>query len=353
MENKIDTQLLHRWFDENRRAFPWRKKPTPYRVWISEVMLQQTRASVVIPYFERWMQRFPDLQTLAKAPLEEVIKAWEGLGYYSRARNLHEGAKQVIEQFAGEIPATQEGLEKIKGLGPYTINAILSFAFHKRAAAVDGNVARVLSRHFLIEEDLRRSAAKRKLQALADAALDKKLPWKSAEALIELGATLCLPKPLCGICPLASNCLAQKEGKAEQLPINSKEAQLTLLTRSVAVIEEGGALLLRKGAPGKLMADLYEFPWFEGLETPLARYLRTLWGLKTSFIRSLPFVQHSFTRYNARLFPIHLRAEERLEIDDFEWVHLDQASKLPFSSGHRKILQDFLERSDVQLRLFV
>ena len=313
MENRIDSQVLHEWIDENRRSFPWRKKRTPYRVWISEVMLQQTRASVVIPYFERWMKRFPDLESLSEAPLEEVIKAWEGLGYYGRARNLHEGAKQIVKHFGGQFPSEREHLENIKGVGPYTLNAILSFAFHEKTAAVDGNVARVLSRYFLIEEDIRRSATKKKLQVLADESLDAKQPWKTAEALIELGAMLCLPKPVCGVCPLAAECQANLEGKAEQLPLNGKEAQLTLLTRSVAVIEANDAILLKKGSAGKVMADLYEFPWFEGLQTPLAKYLKDLWGLKTSFIRTLPFVQHSFTRYRARLFPIHLHAEERKE----------------------------------------
>ncbi|MBF8262983.1 MAG: mutY [Parachlamydiales bacterium] len=352
MEKSIDTAALHKWFDENRRTFPWRENPTPYRVWISEVMLQQTRASVVIPYFERWMELFPDPQVLSRAPLEEVIKAWEGLGYYGRARHLHEGARQIDSQFSGKVPSRREHLEKIKGLGPYMVNAILSFAFHQRAAAVDGNVLRVLARHFLIEEDIGRSAAKKNIQVLADEMLDAKRPWVTAEALIELGATLCQSKPLCDVCPLQSSCLAFKEDRAEEFPVKSKEQPVTMLTRSVAVIEENNSILLRKGVLGKIMADLYEFPYFEGLDRPLPQHIGTLWGLSTSFVRSLPLVQHSFTRYQAQLFPIHLRALERKEIKDYEWIPLERVGELPFSAGHKRVLEHFLKRMDPQLTLF-
>ena len=352
MKKRIDIAALHEWFEENRRPFPWRDNPTPYRVWISEIMLQQTRASVVIPYFERWMQLFPDPLMLARSPLEAVIKAWEGLGYYGRARHLHEGARQIAAQFSGKIPSKREHLEKIKGLGPYMVNAILSFAFHQRAAAVDGNTARVLVRHFLIEDDIHRHAVKKQLQLLADEILDDKKPWMSAEALIELGATLCQSKPMCDFCPLQSTCRALKENRVEELPIKSKEAPVTILMRSVAVIEENNAVLLRKNQSGKVMADLYEFPYFEGLSHPLPQHISSLWGLNTTFVRSLPFVQHSFTRYLAQLFPIHLRAAERKPIKDFEWIHLDNVGSLPFSAGHRRVLEHFLQRIDPQLTLF-
>jgi A/G-specific adenine glycosylase len=352
MEKRINTSDLHRWFLETRRPFPWRDRPTPYRVWISEVMLQQTRASVVIPYFERWMELFPDPQVLARASLEEVIKAWEGLGYYGRARHLHEGARQIVDQFSGKIPKKREHLEKIKGLGPYMVNAILSFAFHQRAAAVDGNVSRVLARHFLIEDDILRHASKKKIQMLADELLDETKPWVTAEALIELGATICSQKPLCESCPLRETCLAFKENRADQFPIKSREQSLTTLSRSVAVIEENNSVLVKKGAPGKVMADLYEFPYFEGLARPLPQHIQALWGLQTTFVRSLPFVQHSFTRYQAHLFPIYLRALTRKEIPDYEWVSLDDISQLPFSAGHRRILEHFLKRVDPQLTLF-
>lgn len=352
MDHQIDTLSLHRWFKENRRPFPWRENPTPYRVWISEVMLQQTRASVVIPYFDRWMELFPDPYVLARSSLEQVIKAWEGLGYYGRARHLHEGARQIVTGFGGLIPSKREDLEKIKGLGPYMINAILSFAFHQRTAALDGNVTRVLTRHFMIEDHISRHATKKHLQSVGDEVLDAKRPWVTAEALIELGATLCQSKPLCAFCPLKAACLALKENRTEDLPVKLKDRPVTILNRAVAVIEENNAILLRKGLPGKVMADLYEFPYFEGLERPLPQHIQDLWGFQTAFVRSLPLVQHSFTRYQAHLFPIHLRASERKSIQDFEWIRLDQIAELPFSSGHRRILEHFLKRIDPQLTFF-
>lgn len=315
-------------------------------------MLQQTRASVVIPYFERWMELFPDCRVLAQASIEEVIKAWEGLGYYGRARNLHEAARQIVSQYSGKIPSKREQLEKIKGLGPYMVNAILSFAFHQRAAAVDGNVVRVISRHFLVEEDVNRSAAKKKIQLLSDQILDSQKPWITAEALIELGATLCQPKPLCASCPIQKTCRALKENRAEGLPVKTKDIPITILTRSVAVIEDKNFILLRKEARGKVMADLYEFPYFEGLARPIPQHLSAIWGLDTTFVKSLPFVKHSFTRYQAHLFPIYLRAYEQKEIEGYQWVSLDEISRLPFSSGHRRILEQFLKRLDPQLTLF-
>jgi A/G-specific adenine glycosylase len=312
-------------------------------------MLQQTRSSVVIPYFDRWMRLFPDPFTLAAAPLEQVIKAWEGLGYYSRARHLHEGAKQIVKQFGGTLPHQREELAKIKGLGIYTINAILSFAFHQRAAPVDGNVIRVLSRYFLIEDDIGKQTTKKQIQEKADQLLDTKKPWITAEALIELGATVCQTKPLCDFCPLQGSCLALKQNRTEDLPLKTKEQIVTILARSVAVIEHQGALLLRKGGPKRVMADLYEFPYFEGLELPLITHLKNTFELETLFIRSLPFVQHRFTRYAAHLFPIHLQALSRPSIADFEWISLERIQQLPFSAGHRRILDDFLQRNDPQL----
>jgi len=304
---------LHDWFQENKRDFPWRVERTPYRVWISEVMLQQTRAAVVIPYFLRWMALFPNVKSLAEASLESVIKAWEGLGYYSRARNLHAAAKQISEQFCGEFPFDRKELETIRGLGPYTIGAILSFGFRKRAAAVDGNTTRVLSRYFCVEENVCKQATKRKIQELAENLLDEKEPWVTAEALIELGATICTPKPRCPDCPLQSNCSAYRQCKAALLPIKNQEPETVVLFRAVAIIESEGKILLRKGSPGQVMADLYEFPYFEmgdekwGLRK-LMREIKKNWGITVENCEKLTEVQHTFTRYKAHLFPERFQA---------------------------------------------
>jgi A/G-specific adenine glycosylase len=258
-----EIEKLHLWFEENKREFPWREERTPYRVWVSEVMLQQTRASVVIPYFIRWMKLFPDIKSLAQASLSTVIKSWEGLGYYSRARRLHEGAKDIYHRFKGTLPSCPDQLRSIKGLGPYTIGAILNFGFHKKAPAIDGNVIRVLSRYFSIEENVGRASTKRLLEQKVNIWLENSAPWVTSEALIELGATICLPKPQCSICPIHSDCLGFSSGKASMLPIKTSSPEIIDLYRMVAVIESDGFFLVKKAEPGKVMADLYEFPYFE------------------------------------------------------------------------------------------
>src|ERR1700722_10190653 len=180
----FDIDSLKDWFVREKRDLPWRENPSPYAVWISEVMLQQTQASVVIPYFERWMARFPTVAVLAEASQGEVIKMWEGLGYYSRVRHLHQAAKDLMYRYAGDLPRTREGLEGIKGIGPYTRGAILSFAFHQKAAAVDGNVLRVLARYFAIEEEIEK--AKKSITELTESILPEEEPWIVMEGLIEL-----------------------------------------------------------------------------------------------------------------------------------------------------------------------
>lgn len=310
-------------------------------------MLQQTRAGVVISYFEKWMELFPTIETLAAAPLEQVIKAWEGLGYYSRARYLHQGASQIMAHFGGVFPETREALSQIKGLGPYTINAVLSFAFHQKTAAVDGNVVRVLSRYFLVEDDVTRQSTKQRIQELADGCIGNIEPWVAAEALIELGATICQPKPNCLLCPLENLCLARKFDRIDSLPVKAKSTPIITLERSVAVIEQNGALLIREPANRQIMAGLHEFPYFEEhIESSLDEYLYSIWQLTTSVIEKLPTIQHSFTRYRATLFPVHLRAMTRKPIANCKWIELKEITKFAFSSGHRRILKNFLQEKN-------
>ncbi|HSX25496.1 MAG TPA: A/G-specific adenine glycosylase [Chlamydiales bacterium] len=327
---------LHNWFLKNQREFPWRVERTPYKVWISEIMLQQTRANVVIPYFERWMGLFPNVRALAAAPLERVIKAWEGLGYYSRARNLHAGAQQIVERFGGEIPSKREDLETIRGLGPYTIGAVLSFGFQERAPAVDGNVTRVVARYFLIEENVCKGATKKKIEEKAEALLDREEPWVTAEALIELGATICTPRPRCADCPIQEGCKAFHSNKAEVLPIKNAEKEITELHRTVLLVVFQDKILVRKGKRGQVMADLYEFPYFEGRK-------REKLGLKGEWMGEFPVVSHSFTRYKAYLYPHLLRASNFKEVVGYEWISIAELDQLPFSSGHRRILKEFRE----------
>lgn len=326
---------LKEWFIAEGRELPWRGNPTPYQVWISEVMLQQTQALVVIPYFERWMARFPAIDLLASAPLEEVIKLWEGLGYYSRARYLHEAAKLITSQYGGELPQSEEELQKIKGLGPYTIGAIRSFAFHKKAAAVDGNVARVLSRFLLIEEEIDRSSTQKLLREKLLELLPDSEPWLIMEALIELGAQICAKKPRCARCPLQEECLAYQKGRELELPRRGKRPPTTQLKRTVFVILHKNEVLVRYEKEKKIMQGLYEFPYLEGEGVSA----QEAFDLGLQFQRELPSVEHSFTRYRAELFPSVWSASERKEVEGCEWIEFAKLASLPFSSGHREILR--------------
>lgn len=342
MDSKI-VGRLRSWFLANQRDMPWRENPSPYAVWVSEIMLQQTRVSVVIPYFIRWMKRFPTIEDLASASVEDVVKEWEGLGYYSRARNLHAGAKYVVENFSGELPSSQESLLQIKGLGSYTVGAIRSFAFKQKAAAVDGNVIRVLSRYYALENDIGQSKAVKEIQKHAHDLLPEKEPWVVMEALIELGATICSKKPQCVECPLREGCQGFQRGIAKELPVRAQRAKTEELYRGVAVLECCGHLLLRKGKRGKVMADLYEFPYFEISSNNFTakacrEAIEMTWGVESFWKRNLEIVQHTFTKYRATLIPHHLTVESKREIEGHRWVPFEEIQKLPFSSGHRRVL---------------
>lgn len=341
-----DMEALHRWFGEVQRPFPWRTLRTPYRVWISEVMLQQTRTSVVVPYFERWMALFPDVKTLAKAPILSVIKAWEGLGYYSRARNLHRAAQILLAEWGGEIPSTREALLQIPGIGPYTVGAILSFGFQKRAAAVDGNVLRVLSRYLLIEESIDIPRTRTEIERRAQELLDKEFPWVTAEALIELGATVCTPKPRCEACPLSPNCRARRENRAEELPCKRPRAAIISLTHQACVVEAADCVLLQKASEG-VMADLYEFPHWEGGRLTPRRLLAEVearLGCSATYLHSLSRIQYHFTQYKVTLYPHCVALAAQVPLSGYEWIPRSQLGTLPFSSGHRRLLQQWQQR---------
>jgi len=330
---KMPLENLRDWFEKARRDFPWRGNPSPYQVWVSEVMLQQTRASVVVPYFLRWFKHFPTVESLANASVDEVIKLWEGLGYYSRARNLHAGAQYLLSHHKGEVPSDEASLQKVKGLGPYTIGAILSFAFHQKAAAIDGNVSRVISRLYCIEEVLGTVNASKKIKTKVDELLPDTKPWVIMEALIELGATVCTPKPNCSLCPMQDSCQGYQKGKEETLPLRKKRVEVTRLNRIVPLICHKGAYLVQKHQGKKVMTGLYEFPYFSKGEP---------WDLfypgRLEAVAEFEQVKHTYTRFQVTLYPVLWHAEEREEVEGFCWKSIKALSKLPFSSGHRKIL---------------
>lgn len=320
------------WFKRNKRPLPWRDRPTPYAVWVSEIMLQQTQVKTVIPYYLRWMETFPTLADLARAEEAFVIKLWEGLGYYSRARHLLAGAKTCLAEFGGEVPRDPVALSQLKGIGPYTRNAILSFAFHQKAAAVDGNVLRVMSRLQGIAKDISLPATKKEIETRVLKLLPAEKPWETMEALIELGALVCTKQPLCHQCPLKTECKAYLTNKTAHLPIKKKKAAITKIVRHTLLIKAKEHILLSQVPKGQIMEGLWEFPYFEHtLPTHLG-------SLSLNRLTPLPPVTHTFTRYKATLIPYTCTLRDRADLQPYQWVHMQKLQELPFSSGHRKLL---------------
>lgn len=347
MSSAFPSQKLQTWFELQKRELPWRENPTPYAVWVSEVMLQQTQVSVVTPYFLRWMELFPSIQALADAPLDQVIKCWEGLGYYSRARNLHKGAKFLASEHQSVFPQDPSIWSQINGLGPYTIGAIRSFAFHHRAAAVDGNVMRVLTRYFNIADDISKTATQKKIWSLATDILPQENSWIHNEALIELGATVCTRKPSCHLCPIKENCRSFIGGQTQNLPYNSRKCSTTHLYRLVVILFYQNQVLLRECGPQEIMEGLHEFPYIEITASDLLQEtLQTFIQkekLQVSKNQKLNKVSHSFTRYRAHLFPFFLQVEAPSSLKEYKWVDKENLKSLAFSSGHKQIYHQLNE----------
>jgi A/G-specific adenine glycosylase len=248
-----------------KRDLPWRRARDPYAIWVSEIMLQQTRVQTVIPYWQRWMAKFPTLPVLAAAPLDDVLAAWAGLGYYSRARNLHAGAQAVVARFGGALPRRASELREVPGIGPYTAGAIASIAFGERAPLVDGNVARVLARVYGIADDIKSTAGQRALWARAgELVADEAAPGELNQGLMELGATLCTPaSPRCLVCPLAKLCVAARDGRQDELPVvaaRKKASELPLLPRAALWLAAGDDIVLARREPHGLFGGLWELP---------------------------------------------------------------------------------------------
>ncbi len=254
------------WYREYRRVLPWRENPSPYRVWISEIMLQQTRVEAVKPYFARFMEALPDIRSLSQVEEERLLKLWEGLGYYNRARNLKKAAQRMMERHGGRMPDSYEEILSLPGIGSYTAGAIGSIAFGLAKPAVDGNVLRVMARLFADRGDIKKAAVKKRYEALIEENMDKSCPGEYNQALIELGALLCLPsgRPACEDCPAARLCLAKREGLVMELPVRAAQKPRRREERTVFVIQWEDRTAVRKRSARGLLASMYEFPNVEG-----------------------------------------------------------------------------------------
>ncbi len=346
------------WYAVHHRKLPWRRTADPYRIWISEVMLQQTTVEAVIPYYRRWLRQFPSIRALARAPLPRVLKTWQGLGYYQRARNLREAARRVVRDHGRRFPRAYKDVVRLPGVGPYTAAAVLSLAFGQALPVVEANVRRVMMRLFLM-----RGRASAGLDVRLRSRLEKIMPAGEAstfnQALMELGALLCRPSsPRCLVCPVKTHCQAYKRGEQEVIPQPSKR-EIHRLTAAVAVIRRNGRILIQKRPEKGLLAGLWEFPGgkVERGETPaqaLYRETKEELGIVLKNVSFLARVKHAYTKY---LVDIHAFLAEPVETPRFmiksgriRWVRLAELRRYPLPSGSARIVDALAKRNRAQIR---
>lgn len=353
---------LLEWYDRNKRDLPWRGIDDPYRTWISEIMLQQTRVDQAAPYYRRFIEKFPTVEELAKADRQEVLKVWEGLGYYSRARHLHEAAGTVVEKFGGRVPDEWEEITELKGVGPYTASAILSIAHGKAHAVVDGNVIRVLCRYFGIEEDTRKNTVKNRVQEEADALIDPRRPGDFNQALMELGATVCTPSgPACGECPLRSGCVARRTARTEEIPYRSPAKKRPHYEIGVGIVRnESGEVLIALRPEEAMLGGLWEFPGGkreegETMEETVRRELREELEITVTVDKPLMKVDHAYSHLTVTLnaYLCTLREGTPLPRDSQEvrWVAVGELDRYPFPRANRKITEKLRKRDRGQQEL--
>ena len=339
MKKPIWTDALLSWFDGNRREFPWREGSprNPYHVWIAEIMLQQTRTEAVRPYFASWLSRFPTIASLAAADEAEVLHAWQGLGYYSRARNIRRAAEILVSEYGGEMPRDTEKIRALPGIGDYTAGAIASIAFGLPVPAVDGNVLRVFSRLYALEEDVTSGAAKRRVTALVSDVIPPARPGDFHEALMDLGAEICIPKaPRCRDCPLVNFCAARKEGRETELPHRKKKTPQKEFFAACALVEKGGAFLLHKREEG-MLAKMWEFPMaLAETERESRKALAALLGAKPG--EKVWEYTHVFTHriWHMRAFRVCGEVTVPQE-GEWKWVRPEEMRKIPMAGPHGKL----------------
>ncbi len=314
------TWPLLQWYAENARVLPWRSEPTPYRVWVSEIMLQQTRVAAVVGYFHRFMSAFPTVQALADAPEDMLLKLWQGLGYYNRARNLQRAARQIVSDYDGVFPADYDQIRALAGIGDYTAGAIASIAFGVAVPAVDGNVLRVIARILGDERDISRPDTKSAVRTLLQEVIPRECPGQFNQALMELGATVCLPNgaPLCEQCPVRAECVACQEGRTDCLPVKAPKKGRRVEERTVFLLFRNGRVALRKRPETGLLAGLWEYP----NELSGQRDWPAAWGIGVTGQQSACKGKHIFTHLEWHMEAICAQAVTEALPDGWVWVTL-------------------------------
>jgi A/G-specific adenine glycosylase len=356
MTNILAEKLLT-WYAENGRSLPWRENPEPYAVWVLEIMAQQTRLDTVLPYFERWMTLFPDIPSLADADQQDVLNAWEGLGYYSRARNLHKAAGIVVNELDGCLPETRSGLEALPGIGRYTAGAILSIAFGQDEPVVDGNVKRVFARLFGVDQAVNTPAGANAIWVLAEEHLPHGKAGDYNQALMDLGAMICQPRnPDCNTCPLTKICIAHRTGRTTELPVKQAKARVPHYTVTAAVIHsEAGKVLITQRPQDAMLGGLWEFPGGkqengESLESCLQREIFEELACRIEVREPLGVFRHAYTHFKVTLHAFHARLKtEPIELhyhQDARWVPTADLDEFPMGKIDRMIARHLLDSKD-------
>jgi A/G-specific adenine glycosylase len=346
--NSIQGRLLD-WYHANKRTLPWRGHPSAYAVWVSEIMLQQTRVETVIPYFEKWMRLFPTVQALANASERDVLNAWEGLGYYSRARNLQKAAKIVADKYNGEIPRDLDELRKLPGIGRYTLGAIASIAFDTDSSALDGNIKRVYARIFDMEEPVDSPAGEKILWDLADRNLPKGHAGDYNQALMDLGAGICVPRnPRCLICPVMRLCKARRNGTQDQRPAKMPKKAVPHFVHAAGVIIRRGRVLLAQRPSEGLLGGMWEFPNGRVDRDPAAALpkalkagyklrLRVKRGQSHRKKEALGIVEHGYSHFSVTVHVFQCELISIPEETNLKWVSLNNLDEYPMGKIDRQI----------------
>ncbi|HEX6302850.1 MAG TPA: A/G-specific adenine glycosylase [Anaerolineales bacterium] len=346
MRSSFTIRLLE-WYAQHARQMPWRDHKDAYVIWVSEIMLQQTQVDTVTPYFERWLTRFPDIESVAAATQQEVLSEWEGLGYYSRARNLHRAAQILVAENDGQLPENTKALRQLPGIGRYTAAAIASMAFGKDEAALDGNIRRVLARVFDVRLPARSTEGERKLWELANENLPPGRAGDYNQALMDLGATICTPRqPDCQNCPLKASCGAYELGVQEQRPVKGPKPSLPHHTVTAAVIQDNGSVLIAQRPQDGLLGGLWEFPGGKlkaGEELPagLRREIQEELGVEITVGNSLGVYRHAYTHFRVTLHAFQcslVRGKPRaIEHSQIKWIRLQDLPDFPMGKLDRQI----------------
>lgn len=353
--SKIQKKLLT-WFRKHKRDLPWRNTNNPYHIWVSEIMLQQTRVETVIPYYERFLKKFPTVKQLAKAPLDDILKLWEGLGYYARARNLHKAAKFIVKNHKGKMPTAFDDVTALPGIGRYTAGAICSIAYGTKVPVLDGNVVRVLTRIYGIQEDPKKSEINKELWQLATDLLPVRNPGELNESLMELGAIVCTPRnPTCLICPVNEYCEARKKGLIDSVPFRKEKKKLPHYNISAGVIWKGKKILIGQRPHNGLLGGLWEFPGGkqekgETLQQCLKREIKEEMDINVKVGKFIIKVNHAYSHFAITLHVFHCHylkgTPKKIGCADFKWVTSPQLRKYAFPAANQPVIEYLSTKSN-------